>query len=158
MCSPTPVSSLRSTLLLKGPQLPGHTSACPCPTFCPRTYIPGEVGDLVLAEAGLPKDCPTLLVHLSSKFRVRGRKGTLLHLGEECSAPLQGQLVEGDVVITAAQQFLQLPKPWPHLLSRQPQQQVHRYTPREQAPGLRQRPQSITGRVCPPQKLELSVI
>lgn len=113
------ISGLGSTLLPKGPQLPCHALARPGPTFSFRTYIPGKVGDLILAKASLPQDCPSLLVHLSGQFGVRGRKGTLLHLGEECGAPLQGQLVEGHVVITAAQQSLQLPEPRPHLLCRQ---------------------------------------
>ena len=75
------ISGLGSTLLPKGPQLPCHALDHPGPTFSFRTYIPGKVGDLILAKASLPQDCPSLLVHLSGQFGVRGRKGTLLHLG-----------------------------------------------------------------------------
>lgn len=111
-----------------------------------------------MAEASSHQQRAGSLVHVSQQVLAGGGQGSPQDLCCQRRAPLQRQLVQGDVVVTEPQGCLQLLRPGIPALSRQPKQEVDGGSAREEPPRCFHSLPRLCRRVLPAQQPQLGVI
>lgn len=111
-----------------------------------------------MAEAGGHQLSAGSVVHVSQQILGGGGQGSPPDLCCQRRAPLQRQLVQGDVVVTEPQGCLQPLGPGIPALSRQPKQEVDGGSAREEPPRCFHSLPCLCRRVLPAQQPQLGVI
>lgn len=111
-----------------------------------------------MAEAGSHQHSTGSLVHVSQQILGGCRQGSPPDLCCQRRAPLQCQLVQGDVVVTEHQGCLQLLGPGIPALSRQPKQEVDGSSTKEEPPRRFHSLPCLCRCVLPAQHPQLGII
>lgn len=98
------------------------------------------------------------LVHVGQEVLRGRRQGAPRDLRCQCCAPLQRQLVQGDVIIAEPQRRLQPPGPGIPALPRQPEDEVDGGSAGEEPPRRLHSPPCLHYRVLPAQQPQLSIV
>lgn len=121
-------------------------------------HLPGKIGDLVLMEAGGRQRGAGAQVQIGQQVLGGLRQDPPPHLGLQRRSPLQGQLVQGQVVVTQPQRRLQAACPGLAALPRQPKDEVEGDAARKELPCRLCRRPRLRRRVLPAQQPQLSVV